>query len=74
MGVQAIKHEAKLAEWTEKMQQCRSSGKSVKGWCDEQGIRTKTYYYWEKQLVERATQQDSQLSGILCSEKTQECH
>ncbi len=38
MGVQAIKHEAKIAEWTEKMQQYRSSGKSVKGRCDEQRI------------------------------------
>ena len=36
---------------------CRTSGKSVKAWCSEQGIPIKTYYYWEKIFVTEATQQ-----------------
>ena len=56
MGVQELKHAAKLREWTEKVAECRTSGKGVKRWCSEQGITTKTYYRWEKQIVMEAAQ------------------
>ena len=57
MGVQAIKHEALLQEWTARFAECRSSGKTVKAWCEAQGLSIKTYYYWEKRVVARAYQQ-----------------
>ncbi len=57
MGVQAIKHAALLQEWSGRIAECRTSGKSVKAWCSEQGIPIKTYYYWEKKFVTEATQQ-----------------
>ena len=57
MGVQAIKHEALLQEWTARFAECRSSGMSVKAWCEAQGLSIKTYYYWEKRVVARANQQ-----------------
>ena len=57
MGVQAIKHAALLREWSARIAECRTSGKSVKAWCGEQGIPMKTYYYWEKKFVTEATQQ-----------------
>ncbi len=57
MGVQAMKHAAKLQEWSVRIAECRSSGMSVKDWCAEQGIHIKTYYYWEKRFVTEATQQ-----------------
>ena len=57
MGVQAMKHAALLQEWSARITECRTSGKSVKAWCNEQGIPIKTYYYWEKKFVTEATQQ-----------------
>ena len=54
MGVQAIKHEALLQEWTGRFAQCRSSGMTVKAWCEAQGVSIKKYYYWERQVVAKA--------------------
>ena len=59
MGVQAMKHAALLQEWSARIAECRTSGKSVKAWCNEQGIPIKTYYYWEKKFVTEAIQQVS---------------
>ena len=44
MDVRAIKHAAKLSEWSEHIRVCRSSGKPVKAWCEENGINVKSYY------------------------------
>ena len=57
MGVQAIKHEALLQEWATRFAECRSSGMTVKAWCEAEGVSIKTYYYWEKRVVARANQQ-----------------
>ena len=59
MGVQAMKHAALLQGWSARITECRTSGKSVKAWCSEQGIPIKTYYYWEKKFVTEAIQQVS---------------
>ena len=59
MGVQAMKHAMMLQEWSVRIRECRSSGKTVKAWCAQQGIAIKTYYYWEKRFVEEATRQMS---------------
>ena len=57
MGVQAMKHTALVQEWSVRIAECRSSGMPVKAWCAERGIAIKKYYYWEKRVVEKATQQ-----------------
>ena len=54
--VRKLKHKAKLQEWREKIVECRSSGECVKTWCKKQGIGTKTYYYWEKQVLRESVQ------------------
>ena len=56
-SVQELKHTAKLEEWSERIAECRSSGKGVKAWCTEQGIALKTYYNWERQIIKAATRQ-----------------
>ena len=48
-----------MQEWSERIVECRSSGKSVRAWCNEQGISVQTYYWWEKRFVEKVTQQFS---------------
>ncbi len=38
---QDFRHE----EWKLQAEQCQSSGKTVRAWCEENGIKPKTYYY-----------------------------
>ena len=57
MGVQAMKHAALLQAWSGRIAECRSSGKTVKAWCEAEGVSIKTYYYWEKRIVAEGSQQ-----------------
>ncbi len=50
MKAREEKHQAKLAEWEERVKECRSSGQNVKEWCEEQGIGYQTYYRWEREV------------------------
>ena len=52
MDVQKLTHEIRLQQWGKTVKDCRSSGKSVKSWCDEQNINIKTYYYWQKKVCQ----------------------
>ena len=56
MNVNAVKHEAKLLEWKERVAECRSSGMSVKHWCRENGCSPKTYYRWEQEILGKVRQ------------------
>lgn len=37
---------------------------SVRGWCQEQGIAYKTYYYWEKEVLSEAGRQAAALNSV----------
>lgn len=54
MDIRAIKHVAKLSEWSERIRACRSIGKQVKTWCEENGINIKSYYRWEQLCIAEA--------------------
>lgn len=56
MEVRAIKHTINLSEWKERIQACRSSGKTVTAWCEENRINTKTYYRWERLYMAEASE------------------
>ena len=47
-----ITHEMRLNNWTEICRQCqaRPSGMTVENWCNENGIKIKTYYYWQRKV------------------------
>ena len=57
MDVRAMKHAAKLAEWSEKVQACRSSGMTVKEWCEQNDVCAKTYYTWERVYLAEVSKQ-----------------
>ena len=38
-----LKHQAQLQEWASAIKECRSSGRSVREWCRQQGINGQTY-------------------------------
>lgn len=54
MGACELKRQAKLEHWRTQIIDCRSSGMSVRGWCAEHKISTKTYYRWEKEILSSA--------------------
>ena len=49
-----LKREAHLQRWAAMIQECRSSGQSVKKWCGENGISVTTYYRWERAVLSKA--------------------
>lgn len=53
MNASKMKHEARLRGWKERVQECRSSGQSVKEWCAGHGVNTATYYRWEREVFGR---------------------
>jgi len=55
MGARELHHAAKLKEWEAKIRDCRSSGQTVTGWCQDHGIKPKTYYRWERSYLAEAT-------------------
>ena len=56
MNVNAVKHQAKLLEWKDRVADCRSSGMSVRHWCEENGCSPKTYYRWEQEILGKVRQ------------------
>ena len=46
-----LKHEAKKQEWNIAIQDCRSSGQTVRAWCRQEEINVATYYRWERELL-----------------------
>jgi len=57
MDASTAKHQAQLAEWHTRVAECRSSGKSVRAWCAEQNIGYKTYYRWEREILQIASKE-----------------
>ena len=49
-----LKHRVKLQEWSARIQDCRSSGLSVRAWCRQKEINATTYYRWERELLAAA--------------------
>ena len=46
-----LKQRVKLQEWAARIQDCRSSGLSVRAWCRQEEINAATYYRWERELL-----------------------
>lgn len=46
-----LKHQARLQNWATAVQDCRSSGLSVRQWCRQREITPTTYYRWERELL-----------------------
>ena len=59
-SLQVMSRQERLASWSEKIMACRNSGMSVRGWCQENGVAEKTYYYWQRRLFETLSQQQEE--------------
>ena len=51
MTANELKHQEKLREWQVSVAACRSSGLSVRQWCQEQKVHPTTYYKWEREVL-----------------------
>ena len=58
-GLQIIKENNNLAEWSRQVEECRSSGLSVRAWCSEHQIAVSTFHY-RQQKVWKALQKSNQ--------------
>lgn len=45
MNMQRVTQNIRIEEWKLQAEECQVSGKTVKAWCEEHGIKQKTYYY-----------------------------
>lgn len=50
VSIQSLGQRQRLLEWSQRVADCRQSGMSVKRWCEENGVTTKTYYSWQKKV------------------------
>lgn len=44
------KTEFRLKQWAKIIQTCQSSGMTVVGWCSQNNVKTKSYYYWLRRI------------------------
>lgn len=65
MNSQEVKHQQLVIEWKERIMACRSSGMSVKAWCQQEGYSCKTYYRWEREVLGLAGEQLSRTETAL---------
>ena len=63
-SLQTLNRQEKIAVWSERIAACRSSGTSVKAWCEENGISTASYYKWQKKLFCLAAQSAPQFAEV----------
>ena len=65
MNSHEAKHRQHIVEWKERVLACRSSGMSVKAWCQQAGYSAKTYYRWEREVLGLASEQLSRTETSL---------
>ena len=62
-GLQIIKENKSLAEWSRQVEECRNSGLSVRSWCEQHQIAVSTFHY-RQQKVWKALQKSSQFVEV----------
>ena len=72
MTIRERHQEQQVAQWMEIVQECRSSGQTVTEWCNERDISTKTYYRWEKRVLQRTNHEIKRVERIPSEKKETE--
>ena len=49
-GLRVIKENNNLVEWSRQVEECRSSGLSVRAWCKQNGIAVSTFHYRQQKF------------------------
>ena len=53
-----------IALWTQRITDCKNSGRRTPEWCAENGINVKTYYYWHNKIHKLVAQQQTSFYEI----------
>lgn len=56
-SLQVTSKQERLENWTAKIMGCRSSGMTIRAWCQENSLSEKTYYYWQRRLFQALPEQ-----------------
>ena len=48
-----VKVQFRLEQWKKLIAECQSSGMPVRKWCEQNGFREQTYYYYLKRIREK---------------------
>jgi hypothetical protein len=64
MNVKEATHEYRLWQWMQVIAECHQSKKTVKNFCEQQGINVKSYYYWQRKIRKSAS------NGLLVCQQT----
>ena len=62
-GLQIIKENNNIAEWSRQFEECRNSGLSVRSWCEQHQIAVSTFHY-RQQKVWKALQKSSKFIEV----------
>ena len=54
--LQAANHNQRLAEWSKRVEACRSSGQTVTQWCRENGVAISTYFLWQRRVFQAVSE------------------
>ena len=55
-GINGFKQEVRFSDWTERIEAQQASGMTVKKWCEENGIKPKTFYYHLRKHREKSNE------------------
>ena len=58
-SLQVMSKQERLENWAARIMACRSSGMTVRAWCQENGLSEKTYYYWQRRLFQTLSEQQT---------------
>ncbi len=61
MDAQQLTHEYRLSQWAPIIHTCRTSGMTVKAWCQENNINEKQFFYWQRRVREEISSLSSEL-------------
>jgi len=77
-NVSVMKTEVRTGRWLEIVRRCQESGLTVRSWCEANGVKVKSYYYWLRKFRTQLCDQlkDSEVnhsSGPVCIGSTPVC-
>ena len=65
MTIPEAKRITRMNEWRQLIHERQQSGQSVRVWCQQNGIRENSYYYWLRIIREETLRETESRSGTL---------
>ena len=65
MTIPEAKRITRMNEWRQLIHERQQSGQSVRVWCQQNGIRENSYYYWLRIIREESLRETESRSGTL---------